>query len=126
MEKVSNYEIMKETGKKIVKGVLLPVKLFYAFPTFMNDIKSNSKVWDFKEAIVISSFFSTVAFPFLAGGVNQLFHPYETNANPFLTAAGICLATNAVSGVYEVYKHTKNKMQREVGLEKKCELFKIR
>ena len=123
MEKVSNYEVMKEFGKTIGKGALFPVKVFYTFPTLTREIYVEKDKVDWtSDTLILPAVFlcSFAGAPLLSGFAGAMIDPNPSSGTGLYIGMGIALATNAVSGLYEIYRNAKNKVQKNAGLEKKC------
>jgi len=121
--KNENLEIYKQAGKKTLKGIadvfyglsLLAVSpaMFPGAVRKMGDLFKNvdSDVNDFE------SFMGVLAWGSTAFTINMgLFHIYGSKI------ASALLATNAASGIYEYFRHNKNKLIKEKQPQNKLQL----
>lgn len=130
MKKVSNYDVAKEMGKKIGKGMLFPVKLACTSPTAVRELseydkKKNNGTTDEEPAVCLASVAGVVSMPFINASayvllgctfIEQFISRGTAETAEALTPAIFfgTLATNVISGAYEAYRHTKNEMQEKL------------
>jgi len=121
MEKISNYDIVKEmgkkTGKNLIKGAFYTIEYLYASPTlWRKEIEKETKEWDLAEKIpgaianiVLSSFANGTIFMY-AGSAGPNSPCYLNFAKGF----AVGFTTNLISALYESFRKTKNQMQEKL------------